>query len=550
MADQIKKRKPLAVKSVTAMLVLGLFLFLGTLGAAGFQMYRMSIDSYTEYAYSYVELVADNVSGIIVEEIVKSDTDEIPNEISSIAWLLSSAIEYGKFRNVYLIVPQEDSVMYIIDYYWTDFETEEDLGEELYEQSMGIKESRPYREGEKEAFLELLQHPEWESDFIIGLHQNSKEKLATAISIVRGNDGIPVALVGLDIPVDRIYKELRHLILNLFIAVAFILTVGIAVFYRVVRSKLIEPVTSLETATKNLIRNLNSDEPFKLEIHTGDEIESLSQSFEEMDHSLKQYIQENVKITTEQERLRTELHLAARIQEAMLPSQFPPFPERNDFDIYAGMNPAKEVGGDFYDFFLTDDDHLALVIADVSGKGIPGALFMMLTENMIRNYTLAGQSPKEVLTSVNDSICANNTMEMFVTVWMGILDLNTGLLTAVNAGHEYPVLKKPDGPFELYKDKHGFVVGGMEDVRYSEYELQLEKGSMLFLYTDGLPEAANEQEELFGNDRMVEALNSGRTDTPEHVLTDIAMKVDEFVGEAPQFDDMTMMCFVYNGKQA
>ena len=550
MADQIKKRKPLAVKSVTAMLVLGLFLFLGTLGAAGFQMYLMSIDSYTEYAYSYVELVADNVSGIIVEEIVKSDTDEIPNEISSIAWLLSSAIEYGKFRNVYLIVPQEDSVMYIIDYYWTDFETEEDLGEELYEQRMDIKESRPYREGEKEAFLEPLQHPQWESDFIIGLHQNSKEKLATAISIVRGNDGIPVALVGLDIPVDRIYKELRHLILNLFIAVAFILTVGIAVFYRVVRSKLIEPVTSLETATKNLIRNLNSDEPFKLEIHSGDEIESLAESFEEMGSSLKQYIQENTKITTEQERLRTELHLAARIQEAMLPGRFPAFPDRKDFDIHAGMNPAKEVGGDFYDFFLIDDDHLALVIADVSGKGIPAALFMMLTENMVRNYTKAGQSPKEVLTSVNESICASNSTEMFVTVWMGILDLNTGILTAVNAGHEYPVLKKPGGAFELYKDKHGFVVGGMENAVYHEYELQLEKGSVLFLYTDGLPEATNANDELFGNERMLEALNSGRTDTPEFVLADVAFKVDAFVGEAPQFDDMTMMCLIYNGKEA
>ena len=247
-------------------------------------------------------------------------------------------------------------------------------------------------------------------------------------------------------------------------------------------------------------------------------------------------------------RIESELNLASAIQADMLPNIFPPFPGRSEFDLYASMNPAKEVGGDFYDFFLVDDDHLCMVMADVSGKGVPAALFMMASKIILANNAMMGKSPAQILTDTNAAICSNNREEMFVTVWLGILEISTGKLTAANAGHEYPVLKHGNGQFELYKDKHGFVIGGMDGVKYQEYELTLEPGSKLFLYTDGVPEATDAQTNLFGADRMLEALNKDPAAPPEQVLKNVRASVDEFVKDAEQFDDLTMLCLEYKGQ--
>ena len=282
-------------------------------------------------------------------------------------------------------------------------------------------------------------------------------------------------------------------------------------------------------------------------IRNKDEIGALAGSIDHMEEQIYAYIENITSITAEKQRILTELNLATRIQAAMLPNVFPAFPERADFDIYASMDPAKEVGGDFYDFFLVDDDHLCIVMADVSGKGVPAALFMMASKIILANNAMLGKSPKEILTDTNNTICSNNREEMFVSVWLGILELSTGKLTASNAGHEYPVLRKPDGEFELFKDKHGFVIGGMDGMVYSEYEIDLKPGSKLFLYTDGVPEATNAEEELFGNERMVAALNKDASASSEEILGNVRSAVDEFVKNAEQFDDLTMLCIEYNG---
>ena len=255
------------------------------------------------------------------------------------------------------------------------------------------------------------------------------------------------------------------------------------------------------------------------------------------------------KLTETSARIGAELALAEKIQADMLPNLFPAFPDRSEFDLYASMNPAKEVGGDFYDFFMIDDDHLGLVIADVSGKGIPAAMFMMFSKNIIANNTMLGKSPAKALMDANEAICANNSEEMFVTVWLGVLEISTGKLIAANAGHEYPALMTPNGEFELYKDKHGLVVGGMEGVKYREYEILLEPGAKLFVYTDGVPEATNSSEELFGTERMVKALNVMRDSKPKQLLEGIRWAVDEFVKDAEQFDDLTMLCLEYKGTE-
>ena len=246
------------------------------------------------------------------------------------------------------------------------------------------------------------------------------------------------------------------------------------------------------------------------------------------------------------ESTQTELNMATEIQTSMLPTIFPAFPDRKEFDLYASMDPAKEVGGDFYDFFMIDDDHLGIVIADVSGKGVPAALFMMISKTVINNFAMLGISASEVLAKSNESLCSQNKSRMFVTVWVGILELSTGKMNCSNAGHEYPAVYH-DGKFELLKDKHGLVLGAMDISMYKDYEIQLEKGDKIFVYTDGVPEATNANEELFGTDRMIEALNKDVDADPKEVLRIVRASVDEFVGNAEQFDDLTMVCLEYKG---
>ena len=244
-----------------------------------------------------------------------------------------------------------------------------------------------------------------------------------------------------------------------------------------------------------------------------------------------------------------ELSLATDIQKNVLPSIFPAFPDRKEFDIYAAMSPAKEVGGDFYDFFLIDDTHLGLVIADVSDKGVPAALFMMASKIMIQNFALFGLNPAKVLESANQEICANNQAEMFVTVWLGVLNLETGILTAANAGHEKPVLKKADGAFEILDDKRSFVFGGYRSTKFIEYQFKMEKGEKLFLYTDGVPEASSSGGKQFGLINMLKTLNQHKDEDPSMIIHHVKEGIDKFVGSDEQFDDITMLCVQYNGSK-
>ena len=318
------------------------------------------------------------------------------------------------------------------------------------------------------------------------------------------------------------------------------------------KRKVVAPINAIADAAENYVADRRAgktatDHFAMLNIRTGDEVENLSLVMADMERELADYEDDLTRITAEKERIGTELSLASRIQADMLPNIFPAFPERRDIDIYASMNPAKEVGGDFYDFFLIDNDHLAMVMADVSGKGVPAALFMMISKILIQNFAMLGRTPAGILEAVNDRICSNNREEMFVTVWLGVLDLKTGVLKAANAGHEYPAVRQPGGDFELFRDKHGFVIGGMADVRYRDYELVLEPGARLFVYTDGVPEATDTAGALFGTERMLSALREAQEGDSETILRSVHKAVTQFSGTAPQFDDITMLCLQYLG---
>ena len=302
--------------------------------------------------------------------------------------------------------------------------------------------------------------------------------------------------------------------------------------------RLYQETKDSETVVKNLKR-----------VESRNEIGQLRDDVIGLTGEMEQYIHQIEETAATEERIKSELNTARGIQAAMMPCIFPPFPDRHEFSIYASMEPAREIGGDFYDFFMIDEEHMGIVIADVSGKGIPAALFMMASKIIIQSCAMIEVSPAEILTRANNLICNNNQNDMFVTVWAGVLNLSTGRIVAANAGHEYPVIKRAGGEYELFKDKHGFVVGGMEGMIYQDYEILMEPGDQLFIYTDGLPEAKDDDNKMFGTDGMLEALNRDTSLNPEEVLTSVRAAVNDFVKDAEQFDDLTMLCLKYEGQQ-
>lgn len=310
-------------------------------------------------------------------------------------------------------------------------------------------------------------------------------------------------------------------------------------------------VKPLNTMTKRVTSIGGKDLQFFMEddYRTGDEIEVLAEAFAKLSEKTLQYVEQVAQVTAEKERIGAELEMATSIQASQLPHLFPAFPDRKDFDVYASMTPAKEVGGDFYDFFLVDSDHIGLVMADVSGKGVPAALFMMISKILIRNRVQNGESPSIALPNVNKQLIEGNEADLFVTVWLAVIDLRTGKGVAANAGHEHPALRRANGEYELVTYPHSMAVAVLDGLPFEEHEFEMHPGDSLFVYTDGVAEAMNASEELFGTDRMLTALNKNPDADPEDVLKNVKEGIDEFVGDAEQFDDITMMCFRYHGRE-
>ena len=357
-----------------------------------------------------------------------------------------------------------------------------------------------------------------------------------------------------EVPMENYEQVIRRVRSAICLIAVVVLLIALAIY----RLWLKGFMRQFNLLLKGIIRMGEGElEPMASVPYTIQEFETMQQEIDRTSLALNQQMDtirrmereqmEQENMIKEQERIVKELSTARQIQKSVLPHIFPPFPDRAEIDLFATMDPAKDVGGDFYDFYFIDEDHLCLVIADVSGKGIPAALFMMLSKRILEDLARQERTPSTILEKANDLLCDNNQAEMFVTVWLGILEISTGKLTAANAGHEFPAICKKGGSFELYKDTHGFVVGGMEGVHYKGYDLQLNPGDKLFVYTDGVPEATDGSGEMFGTDRMITALRSCTDNTPEEILQGVKSAVDSFVGDAEQFDDLTMMCLEYKG---
>ena len=538
-----KISKSIAFRSI--LMVVGLLIIYTTIsGVIGYRATSDSLyDQYTEDAFQVANAAAFVVDGDELDEMIRDGED---SELYRETWNRLDQL-CNAFDATFVYVIQPD----LTDYGHITF---------LFSTVRWESEYTPYELGyvrtttNEEYKLKYRNLYEGVSDRELLLLNDAGYKRSThhitAMVPVKNTDQRTKAIICVQRQMDDIRNiqmgYVSRVIETLLMLAAFEIT-GVGLY---LSEQLIKPVTKItEEASRFARENETAKKKLTDSIRGQDEIGVLAQSIDRMEEQITDYMQHLTTVTAEKERISTELNVAKQIQADMLPSVFPAFPDHDDFDIFATMTPAKEVGGDFYDFFLVDDDHLAMVMADVSGKGVPAALFMVITKTLIKNRAQMGDSPAEILFHVNNQLCDGNETEMFVTVWMAILELSTGKGVAVNAGHEHPVICRRGGRHELVIYRHSMVVAAMEDMVFREHSFELHPGDRLFVYTDGVPEATNTRNELFGTERMLEALNRDPEASPEAQLKEVRESLDAFVGDAPQFDDITMLGMCYYGPQ-
>lgn len=533
----IKKEMRLSVKLIGALIILGLLLTISISVAS----YSFAKNLLQNQRFDTIKNVSSTAASLIDSEdisVIMADGGDTSPEYEKVKELLNKIKQDNGLAYLVLHIPTENYTRVLYEAMIPEDNPEDILPynyESFYEETC---------QGNKRLLKEYkLMYENFISNSAIKSPMITDDQygyLYAAYASVVDENSNPVAMIDATVSMDDVRDSLNRLMGTIALISTGVIVLLLFGFTIVVQKVVISPIKNIYNATNNFITN-DKIVPLDITIKSHDELGTLAKSVNYMTVTLAEYVDNLTLITAEKERIGAELSVATNIQASMLPCTFPAFPEREDLDIYASMTPAKEVGGDFYDFFLIDQNHLAMVMADVSGKGVPAALFMVIAKTLLKNSAQSGLSPKEILEKVNAQLCENNEAEMFVTVWIGILNISTGKIVCANAGHEYPVLKRANGNYELLKDKHGFVLAGMDCAKYTEYELDLAKGDKLFLYTDGVAEATNSNNELFGTDRMVEALNSHLDANCKDILHLIKADVDAFVGDAPQFDDITML---------
>lgn len=332
-------------------------------------------------------------------------------------------------------------------------------------------------------------------------------------------------------------------------ALIFIIIIGLVLLsFIIVKivTRQIAPLSLFANSAQQVATgNFNTQLPH---ISTKDEMKDLHTSFVYMQDELKTYIENLKETTSAKEKIESELRIAREIQMGMIPKIFPPFPNLTELDLYAMLEPAKEVGGDLYDFFMIDDEHLCFAIGDVSGKGVPASLFMAVTRTLLRSVAPKQLSTSSIVNSLNKSLSLGNESSMFVTFFMGIINLESGQLKYTNAGHNPPVILQSDGENEMFEITKDIPIGLFEDFKYEEKERRLSKNDCLFLYTDGITEAENCEEELYSDDRLIQCLSDVNENVPKAIIDAVSIDVAAHVQENQQSDDLTMLSLIYYGE--
>ena len=488
---------------------------------------------YSEKARQAATLAAGHVDGDRVARYLETmETDEAYEDMEA---ALTGIKRSMGLSYLYVFIPGGDSFTYIVDIQLEDEDPDyfSDLGD-IFE----------YTEAEYKNLLPDVEARQASQKVIVATSSLFFGTAVTSWAPVLNSAGEVAAMVEADITLDQVAASIRNA-LTVMLGVYLSMILLMIAFQSVVLRQMI--TLPLQKLTERTLQFASGEElsEFVDDIKTGDELQTLSESFGKMAQDITVYTQEKSAMAANQERIATELHVATGIQQSMLPCIFPAFPEREEFDIYATMDPAKEVGGDFYDFFMVDDRHLAIVAADVSGKGVPAALFMVIGKTLIKDHTLPGSDLGEVFTRVNDLLCESNREGLFITAFEGVLDLVTGEFNFVNAGHEMPFICRVKENYAVHKIKPGFVLAGMEGMHYRAGSTTLAPGDRIFQYTDGVTEATNADNTLYGMERLERVLNANRDKTPAELLPAVKADIDRFVGDAPQFDDITMLCLEY-----
>ncbi|MBQ3295995.1 MAG: SpoIIE family protein phosphatase [Erysipelotrichaceae bacterium] len=541
-------------KSIGKALLIGVAVFALemtlVLGAIGFATYyRGVINRYQVYLNDILSLTLTEIDANDLEKCIESNNKSESFEKSQD--FLNRVKETYDIEYIYIVKPlntdEIDNMMNVMAGI-TAKEAKEDF--EFYSVKLGELTGDGYTSEVAGKYLESMDSHET-------TYFSNKTEFGydyTGIIPIRNSTGKAIAALACDVSMNEMTKVFNNYLITLLIAGALLAALTIAIAYRWLHNRVIDPIKRLEVSSASFVAsNRSTDNPEDLKfddpnIHTGDEMESLSNSLTDMFKDMKNYMTDLVSVTKEKERIGSELSVANKIQADMLPKIFPAFPGMTEFDLYATMDPAKEVGGDFYDFFMLDDHTIGLVIADVAGKGVPAALFMVISKTLLKNRALMGGSPSEIVDYVNEQLNEGNDADMFVTIWFAKFDIRTGKGIAVNAGHEHPAIYRAEtGKYELDVYKHSPICGTMPGMHFREHEFELKPGDRMFVYTDGLPEATNAEKELFGADRVLEVLNNNTDVSVHELLYNVTKSVEEFVGEADQFDDLTMLGFYYNG---
>ncbi len=528
--EKKKIRKSINHKLLTSIVVLSIIISAVSC-LIGYMQYNETIRKlYNENGYVIGDIILEQIDHDKVAQYADNWAED--GYYPEMTAYLEGVHEVSNTAFIYIVVPNEDQTMrYIYD-----------------SSGMKLGETDPISSYFDQVYS-IYETGERQNDYFVRTSSKYGYLTSSILPIKDSNQNV-VALLFVDVHMELIVSTLVGYVVRAVAISAVLLLVFCVLYWYFMNHSFLTPIAIIRKNAHDFAESGGELTDTLSQIKTGDELEELAQSISLMEHDIVDYIANIQRVTAEKERIGAELNVATQIQADMLPSIFPPFPDREEFDLYASMHPAKEVGGDFYDFFLVDDDHLALVMADVSGKGVPAALFMVIAKTLIKNRTQMGGTPSEILYDVNEQLCEGNEAGLFVTVWLAILEISTGKGIEANAGHECPVLKRKDGVFEIIKNKHSPVVAVLEGMRFRQNEFVLYPGDRLYVYTDGVPEATNANEEMFGTDRMLVSLNQ-RTDAKlDELLSGMKADIDQFVGEAPQFDDVTMLCLDYFGKEA
>lgn len=503
-------------------------------------------DMYAQRVISGSKSVATMLDAEDVQAII-SPGGENSEAYSRVQSMLNTVKKDGNITYLSLVIPDEDSVTFYID------TCVPEMGDDPANQLAYGTDVLYTDAANDEADLQKYNYA-WDlysenkgTDKPV-VTDNSYGYNYTAVSAILDESGNAIAEIQYILDMQAVRDHLNSFLYQMLGISFSIICVALLLYMVLVKWMVLNPVKKLSRFTTDIVKSGNFEKQ-KIEIGTKDEIEDLGQSFNFMVERLEDYIENLTAVTAEKERIGAELNVATHIQSSMLPCIFPAFPGRDELDIYATMTPAKEVGGDFYDFFMVDERHIAIVMADVSGKGVPAALFMVIGKTLIKDHTQPGRDLGEVFTEVNNILCESNDNGMFITAFEGVLDLVTGEFRYVNAGHEKPFIYRKNGEYEAYETNAGFVLAGLEDIEYQEQKVNLSIGDKIFQYTDGVTEAVNKDKKLYGMDRLQHALNEKCLEcSPEETLRLVKEDIDAFVGDNDQFDDITMLCLEYTGK--